>query len=186
MSTVKRTTAVGVFVDRTHAEMAVDELKRQGFGADQIGFIVPNGAEKIEPPLVETETKALEGAVVGAGAGVVLGTLTGVALSMAALPGLGAALVGGLLVGGMASGGLVGALIGLNIPEEEAHHYEREFHSGRTLVTVRAGERYEEAAAILSQAAERPEPLGPRLRGARLSGEANAHPSGGGAFVPRP
>jgi len=50
---------------------------------------------------------------------------------------------------GAAIAGLAGALIGLGIPEEEAHYYEGEFKAGRTLVTVRAPGRYEEAHDIL-------------------------------------
>jgi hypothetical protein len=37
----------------------------------------------------------------------------------------------------------------LGIPEEEARFYEGEFHLGRTLVTVQAPGRYEEARDIL-------------------------------------
>jgi hypothetical protein len=46
-------------------------------------------------------------------------------------------------------GTIVGALIGLGIPEEEARFYEGEFTAGRTLVTVKPQGRYEEAKAIL-------------------------------------
>lgn len=188
MATVERDTAVGVFADRTHAEYAVEELRRQGFGADQIGFMVLDGFEKVEVPAVDTGNKALAGAVAGAGAGVTAGTLLGAALTSVALPGAGvAALVGGLLAGGAASGGLLGALIGLNIPEDEARQYEREFHSGRTLVTVKAGDRYEEAVAILRQAAEKPEPRTPRHAADQLSGlPGEARTTSGSAFVPRP
>ncbi len=37
----------------------------------------------------------------------------------------------------------------MGVPEEEAHYYETAFQSGRALVTVRAGERYQEASDIL-------------------------------------
>jgi hypothetical protein len=191
MTATERDTAVGVFADRTHAEMALDELHRHGFTADQIGVVIPDGSEKVEVPAVDTDQEALvwEGAVAGAGTGVALGGLLGAALTMAALPGVGAAIVGGLLAGGAAGGGVVGALIGLNVPEEEAHHYEREFHSGRTLVTVRAGpQRYEEAVEILRRVAELPEPWGPRQEGGRLSrlADEDKRPTGGGAVVPAP
>jgi flagellar motility protein MotE (MotC chaperone) len=45
--------------------------------------------------------------------------------------------------------GLIGALIGLGIPEEEARYYEGEFQAGRTLVTACPEGRREEAADIL-------------------------------------
>jgi hypothetical protein len=44
---------------------------------------------------------------------------------------------------------VLGALIGLGVPENEAREYETEFTIGRIIVTVRAGSRYAEAAAIL-------------------------------------
>jgi hypothetical protein len=37
----------------------------------------------------------------------------------------------------------------MGVPEEEARYYETEFQAGRAIVTVRAGDRYEEAAGIL-------------------------------------
>lgn len=46
-------------------------------------------------------------------------------------------------------GGLLGALIGLGIPEEDARYYERVFQEGEALVIVRATDRSAEASAIL-------------------------------------
>jgi len=48
-----------------------------------------------------------------------------------------------------AAGGLIGTLVGIGIPEEEARYYEEELVAGQTLVTVRAGYRYDEAVVIL-------------------------------------
>ncbi|MGH7129004.1 MAG: general stress protein, partial [Planctomycetaceae bacterium] len=74
------------------------------------------------------------------------------------LPAIGPVIAGGLLMsilasaaGGAAAGGLVGALIGLGIPEEEARFYDTEFRAGRTVVTVQAGDRYDEAFAICNR-----------------------------------
>jgi hypothetical protein len=61
---------------------------------------------------------------------------------------LAAALTGGAAAGAVA-GGLIGTLIGLGIPEEEAHFYQGEFEAGRTILTVKAGPRFDEAIAIL-------------------------------------
>ena len=75
----------------------------------------------------------------------------------------------------------------MNIPEEEARHYEL-VHSGRTLVTVRADGRYDEAVAVLRGAAEyEPEhhhPARGRLLG--LEADIDEAEGGGSAFVPRP
>ena len=53
---------------------------------------------------------------------------------------------------GAAAAGLAGALVGLGIPEDEAKHYDTEFQSGRTIVTVKASAtRYAEAMDILGR-----------------------------------
>src|SRR5690242_19367167 len=92
----------------------------------------------VEPPPIETKTKAGEGAAAGAVGGGVLGGLLGAALATVVLPGVGPVLAGGLLIavlegvaGGAAGGGVLGALLGLSIPEDKARHFERHFHSGR-------------------------------------------------------
>ncbi len=53
--------------------------------------------------------------------------------------------------GGAVTGGLVGALIGLGVPEHEALFYESEVQGGRTVVIVQADERALEARAILER-----------------------------------
>src|SRR4051794_36260301 len=139
----ERTTAVGVFEDRRHAHLAVDELCRNGFSLEQIGFVIPEGRELGDPPKLDHRTRAGERARAGAAAGGAIGGLVGAALATAVIPGVGPFIAGGLLVGaaiaGVAGGGLVGSLVGLSIPEEEAKGFEKEFHEGRTLVTVKAG-----------------------------------------------
>jgi hypothetical protein len=51
--------------------------------------------------------------------------------------------------GGAAIGGVLGALAGSDVPHEEANYYQGEFEAGRTIVTVKSGDRYDEAASIL-------------------------------------
>jgi hypothetical protein len=192
MAESERVTAVAVFPDRTHAEYAVEQLQASGFAPEQIGFVVPEDGALEVPPL-DPGNKAEEGAGVGAAAGGVVGGLVGAALASAAIPGVGPVIAGGLLLGalggaavGVTGGGLFGALVGLGLPEEEARHHERQFHSGRTLVTVRVGERYDEAVAILERAAEMPETgTHGRTSLSRLSGGDQA-PGTGSAVVPPP
>ena len=191
MATNDRDTAVGVFADFTHAEQAIEELRSSGFAPDRIGFIADD-PEKMEAPLMDSgRTHAGKGAAIGAAVGGALGTALGVVAVV--LPVAGPVIVGGLLVGflggavtGGASGGIVGALIGLNIPEEEARHCERQFHSGHSLVTVQAGDRYEEAVAILRRVEEQPEHHHIRHRTYDLSGNNSPGDGGGSVFVPRP
>jgi hypothetical protein len=147
---------VAVFDDRTHAENAVDELCRSGFRADQVGLAVRDPGPPVEAPQIDPDTKEGEGAVTGAVTGATLGGLLGAAVAAGVIPGVGPVIAGGILVGviggvvsGAAGGGILGTLIGLNVPEDQARHFEHHFHSGRTLVTVRADGRRDEAVAIL-------------------------------------
>jgi hypothetical protein len=52
---------------------------------------------------------------------------------------------------GAAAGGVLGALIALGIPEDEARRHEQEFLAGHTLVVVQALGRGAEALAILDR-----------------------------------
>jgi hypothetical protein len=194
MATTERKTAVGVFDDRRHAHYAVEELQRAGFTADQIGAVAPDGGP-IEVPPLNPGTKAGEGAAKGVAAGMAIGGLVGAALAAGVIPGIGPVIAAGLLAGvlggaaaGAAGGGIMGALIGLEIPEDEARHYEHQFHSGRTLVTVVAGDRYDEAEAILKRAAERPEAHLPEHGKGRSYGSTERGDSSGGgtAWTPMP
>ena len=187
MATKDRDTAVGVFRDFTHAEQAIKELRSSGFASDQIGFLADD-PEKMEAPPV-SGTQAGKGAAVGTTVGGVVGAALGLAVAVVVLPVAGPVIVGGLLAGvffGGAGGGILGALIGLNIPEDEARHCEQQFHSGRSLVTVQAGDRYEEAVAILRRVAEQPEHHHTQHRTHDLSSDSSPWDGKGSVFVPRP
>lgn len=89
--------------------------------------------------------------------GSVLGGVIGAAAALL-IPGFGPAIAGGILAatfGGMAigaaAGGIIGALTKVGVPEEEAHYYQSEFEAGQTIVTVRSGNRQQEAVGILRQ-----------------------------------
>ena len=89
-----------------------------------------------------------------AGAGV--GTLVGLGVLAGVVPVIGPAIAAGTLgtillnaAGGAAALGIAGALIGWGIPEEDAKYYEGEVKAGRFLVTVDAGDRKDEAWAVL-------------------------------------
>jgi len=104
------------------------------------------------PPPEENKAEATAAGVVGGG---VIGGILGAAAALL-IPGLGPAIAGGILtavLGGAAigavAGGLIGALTSMGVPEDEARFYQDELRVGRTLVTVKAGDRYDEALAIL-------------------------------------
>ena len=89
-------------------------------------------------------------------AGLGLGALAGLGVLSGVIPVIGPAIAGGTLgiilsnaAAGAGVGGLVGALAGAGVPEDEAHYYQGEFESGRTIVTVQADGRADEAMAIL-------------------------------------
>ena len=153
-----RETVVGVFHTHAQADRAVAELKKAGFDDDQIG--VASRDEEGTFQEQTGETMAEEGAVAGAATGLGAGALWGLGIVAGALPAIGPVIAGGALAaiaasaaGAAAAGGLIGALIGLGIPEEEAEYYHGEFESGRTIVTVKSGAaRYAEARRILDGA----------------------------------
>ena len=153
--TTTRTHYVGVFDDRSDAELAAQELRAKGFKDDQIGY-----AWLDEKGKTHTEgNQAGKMAASGAGTGVVLGGLIGAAAALL-IPGIGPVVSGGLLasaiaggatgavVGGV-SGGITGALVGMGVPEDEAKFYGEQVREGRTLVTVKADDRYNDVSDII-------------------------------------
>jgi len=159
MKKTQRTMAVGVFTDRQRAQQAVNELRKAGFREDQIGVAgreagTVAGAHEVKG----TGTNVAIGATTGAATGAGLGALWSIGIMAGLLPAIGPAIAGGTLAAilssaaaGAAAVGLVGALIGLGIPEEEATYYDTEFKAGRTIVTVNANGRYDEAVAIFQR-----------------------------------
>jgi hypothetical protein len=52
---------------------------------------------------------------------------------------------------GAATGGLIGALVGMGVPEEDARYFDAGLRDGRTLLTVSGRERAPQAVAILER-----------------------------------
>jgi len=153
----QHSTIVGVFEDQAHAQAAVSELRRLGFREDQIGVISHDRSTSDKTTTKSgTGSHVAEGAAAGVAAGAGVGALWALGIAAGMLPAIGPVIAGGLLAsvlvsaaGTAAAAGLIGALIGLGIPEEEARYYEGEFKSGRTLVTIKADGRYDEALAVV-------------------------------------
>jgi uncharacterized protein (TIGR02271 family) len=158
-TTAARSTVVGVFREREQARAAIEALKADGFAPDAISILSPD-KQATQDMAAETGTHAGSGAATGAVAGGILGGLGGWLLGIGALaiPGIGpfiaagafATALGGAAIGA-GVGAIAGALAGMGVPEEEAEYYEGEARSGRTLVTVRADGRYDQAQRILRQ-----------------------------------
>jgi len=155
MTVVERSMVVGVFTNTVLAERAIDELHQAGITNEQIGFVARGEAtQSVSTPAEEAKSHAL-GATTGAVSGGVAGGLLSAAVAFL-IPGFGPALAGGILAAalggtvlGAVAGGFIGALKGMGISEEEARYYQRELETGRTLVTVNAGERNHEVIDIL-------------------------------------
>ena len=150
-----RETVVAVFHSHQEAQKAVRDLKQAGFTDDQIGI----ASKDLDGTYQEQteETMAGEGAAIGAASGLGAGALWGLGIVAGVLPAIGPVIAGGALaaiaasaVGTAAAGGVIGALVGMGIPEDEAEYYEGEFNSGRTVVTVKAGKaNYAKARRVL-------------------------------------
>jgi hypothetical protein len=152
-------TVVGVLEDRTHAQDAINDLKAHGFTDPQIGLVAHDRSRAPGHEVDEARgTSAGEGAAIGVAAGAGVGALWGIAVAAGMLPAVGSVVAGGILASilasaasGAAVAGIVGALMGLGVPQEEASYYESEIKAGRALVVVRHEGRFDEARTILQR-----------------------------------
>jgi len=156
-TTTRPSTVVGVFDDREDARDAIEALKDEGFNSEAISILSPDRQATTEIA-EDTGAHAGTGAATGAVAGGILGGLGGwlVGIGALAIPGVGPFIAAGAFataLGGAALGAglgaIAGALVGMGVPEEHARYYEGEAKAGKTLVTVRADERYDDAQRVL-------------------------------------
>ena len=151
----KNKAVIGIVDSEVQAENLVQHLQQAGFSTGDISAIFPDkrGTKDFAH---EHNTKAPEGAVVGATGGGVLGGTLGLLAGIGALaiPGLGPFIAAGPLMAalsgaaaGAAVGGVTGALIGLGIPEIEAKMYEGKLRGGNILVAVHVDDSDEESRA---------------------------------------
>ncbi|MGH9494416.1 MAG: hypothetical protein ACRD3B_05410 [Candidatus Sulfotelmatobacter sp.] len=141
----------GVFKSRSDAERALSALHAIGFPVDKTTFLTPGSVDQIDKEMKSVATDATEqpgmakamGALLGGGIGV-----TGGAVLMALVPGVGAITAFGLL--GMAILGAAGATVGgaaaskvekesyQGLPEDEIFVYEDALRKGRSVVIALA------------------------------------------------
>lgn len=131
---------IGIFDGFAPADAARGKLREAGFSDEDISVVMqPSGTA---PELPAGDTKADQGAVVGASTGAIAGGVLG--LLALAIPGIGpllaagplAAALGGALTGG-ALGGLIGSFTGLGVPTEHAKEYEAAVRAGGVVLTLR-------------------------------------------------
>src|SRR5688572_20759709 len=159
MATTRREVVVGVFRDAERARDAISGLKDAGFSGSDISILMPD-RQDASRMAADTGTSAETGAVTGAVTGGLLGGLAGWLVGIGALviPGVGpfiaagafATALGGAAVGA-GLGAIAGALMGMGVPEEHAKYYEGEAKAGKTLVTVQANGRYDDAQKIMRE-----------------------------------
>lgn len=140
---------------RSHAEKVLAQLQVEGFSSNDISVLFPN-KDGTRDFAHEHNTKAPEGAVVGASTGGVVGGAFGLLLGLGALaiPGVGPFLAAGPIfaalsgvAAGAAVGGIAGALVGMGIPEIEAKRYEGKIRGGNILLSVHADNGAEQTRA---------------------------------------
>ncbi len=140
---------VGLFNSRAEAEAAIGDLIESGFDSSRIGILLQDRGQTREV-VAEYGTRSGETAAAG---GIVGGTAGALMAATGALviPGLGPFIAGGIVAAVLGAGGgaLIGGLLGLGIPEEEATYYQEQVGAGRAMVTVDAQGRDDEARAIM-------------------------------------
>jgi hypothetical protein len=162
----------GLFASPEQAQRAIEALTAAGFTSDDIGVVLADRGETTSAPEsdsgglhvvrdIHTPVSATESPEATAAGGILGGTIGALMAATGALviPGAGPFIAGGILatIAGGALGALAGAFVGLGFTNEEAEHYEREVHAGRTLVTVKADGRELEATSILVDSGAEPE-----------------------------
>lgn len=140
-----------LFNDRESADRAYNSVTERGYDQSEVNVVMSDATRQKhfqENPITYNElgNKAADGAGIG---GVIGGAIGAVAAAVAvvgtslAIPGLGIVIAGpavaaiaGLGAGGF-TGGVVGALIGLGIPEERVKHYQSGIDEGGILMGVK-------------------------------------------------
>ncbi|WP_445143468.1 hypothetical protein [Dyella sp. Tek66A03] len=126
------------------AESIVLQLKQSGFTNNDVSVLLPDKRGTMDFAH-EHNTKAPEGAtaggIAGLGVGAALGWLAGI--GVLAIPGIGPFIAAGPIMTalsaaavGTAAGGIIGALVGMGIPEFEAKRYDAKIREGNILISV--------------------------------------------------
>jgi uncharacterized membrane protein len=153
-------TIVGSFDSFNEAHRVANDLRAAGFLDSDISIVANNAAgEYREDARVRDNDNDASATAKGAVTGAVVGGGAGLAASLAglAIPGIGPIIAAGPIVAtlagagtGAVAGGLIGGLVDLGVPENDAQYYAEAVRRGGALVTVRADEsRADEVTDIL-------------------------------------
>ncbi|WP_413944674.1 quinol:electron acceptor oxidoreductase subunit ActD [Bdellovibrio sp. HCB-162] len=158
-----RKVVFGIFKNRSELESCVDQLRLDGFRAEDVSVLMPEKGDTATFAH-EKQTKAPEGAAIGTGTGAVLGGafgwLVGIG-AIATIPALGPLVAAGPIMSALAGlgvggavGGVTGALVGIGIPEYEAKRYEKYVKDGGMLISVHVDDNeWEDKAEKILEAA---------------------------------
>lgn len=141
---------IGVYPDREGARAAIEDLLRQGFREEELGYVsrVDSQAPAASDVGASAATRAVEGGV--------LGGLFG-AVAALFLPGLGLAIAGGIALTlgsialGATAGGVLGLLTSLGLSQEDAKFYRHALEEHKTLVTVKVDHDQDVVLATLQR-----------------------------------
>lgn len=139
----------GVFTTREAAEQALQAIHRAGIPGDKATLLTPGSADKINKEIQSVPTDSTEEPGMGNAMGALLGGgvgLTGGAILMALVPGVGPVTALGLLGAAVlgAAGATVGAVAGgkaematyEGLPEDEIFLYEDALRKGRSVIVA--------------------------------------------------
>ncbi len=152
-------TVVGIFESNEKAKSAVNDLRENGFGDNEISLIARDNRQQQEGEQGgEQGTEATyndQNLGDGTATGGVLGGLAGLLAGVGALviPGVGPIIAAGPIAGvltGAVAGGLAGGLIDYGIPEEKGQYYESRVSEGDVLLLIETSEeKADEASELL-------------------------------------
>lgn len=134
----------GIATSHFQANHIVDQLKTANFPDTEISALLADQSAT-QDFIHGNNTKAMEGAVAGAGTGALIGVTWGwiAGIGALAIPGAGLFIAAGPIITAMngatigaALGGICGGLIGMGIHELEAKRYEGKILKGNILLSV--------------------------------------------------
>jgi hypothetical protein len=139
-----------VIRDRETATEIYDWLQQRGYSTSEINILMSDRThaafgDKGTQGKIKSNDMGAEGVAAGGTIGAAVGATIGAVLAIGtavAVPGLGLVIAGPLVAGlagtgaGAFTGGVIGGLIGLGIPESNAHAYEEALKSGGVVFGV--------------------------------------------------
>lgn len=150
-----RHSVYGIFYDHHALDRTLNILKSKNFRNSDISILMHKKYETEKHPYHEF-SKAPEGATAGAATGALAGGILGWLVGAGALviPGLGPFIAAGPIMAAIAGAGLVGTvggvaggLIGLGIPEHEAHKFAGYVKEGGILISIHVDDDVWESSA---------------------------------------